>query len=125
MPNNVKKANLKSATGYKVCLKIKDKYYSFSTGIEYKLGDIQECNKIPEYMNIDGVLIDGFKTDWLDKFYIPEMRGLTGVFKYRKDAISFMKDDFVIIKLTLKNSLYHAISEDKETYLGKTITKIS
>lgn len=72
-------------TGYKVVVKRAGKYYSMSTGIEYKIGSVPD---LPDDSKPASALMATIKKD--KSFYNPMMLGCTACFYKINDAVQFL-----------------------------------
>jgi hypothetical protein len=120
------KTRLKTFTGYKVVIKKDGKYYSPSTGLEYKVGmklpHLQERNEIFDTwawgnpLSKDGV------------WYKPEMQGKTAVFKNLRPCVTSIACNrafnHVILKMTIGGEIYNGSFSYNELRIGTEIVDI-
>lgn len=126
-------SNKKSVSGYKVAIYNNGKFYSPVTGIEYSIGNIPIPKRYGKYSIRDLIHI----VNVLDKkecAHDSKYKGLTAVFKNKKDAIrlcdtwernSGYKYSISVIKLKLSGKLYEGKYGHDQVYLGSTIESIN
>jgi len=116
------KTSKKTAVGYKAVIKIKGKYFSPSTGLEYKIG-MKLPNMKVRKRNFDGDWANPLD-DWY--FYKPLMQGKTGVFRTITDCKnSFTHNQpYHILKMTLGGEIYNGSYSRKPIYIGSEIIDI-
>jgi len=121
-----------SFVGYKVAVKRNGKYYSYWTGVEYKIGPVEECKDMSE----KGIVT----TTDLRVSYNPKMKGYTGLFYSLEDAEYNCKyhwmmyyNPIVFLKMKISNDLQkgqlRTRTLDNELYfinivIGKEILEI-
>ncbi len=121
-----KKTRKKTAIGYKAVLKIKGRYYSPSTGLEYKIG-----MKLPNMK----VRKRKFDDDWAnpldvdDWFYNELMQGKTGVFETIEGCKHSVRNNqpYHILKMTLGGVIYNGVFgmfNKTPLYIGSEIIDI-
>jgi len=106
--------------GFKVAVKIEDRYLSPATGIEYKPGPVEMATF--ETVKSKPRVYGGFRDDLLDPkslYYKREYKGLTAVFANRRDARRLREalatsmvpseqlfGEFVVVSMTLSDVRY-------------------
>ena len=131
----IRKSKRTIVTGYKWVIKQDNKYYSPTTGLEYKIGavplleDMLLPQKVKGYQDYHVYTTDGI-------YHTPNYNGYTAIFRTYKDACSYSNSRTILVKMTIsKNiktaqntpySLYVDIGDNKylPTYIGKYINKI-
>jgi len=129
-----KKSRRKSFTGYKYCVKIGNRYFSFWTGVEYKIGPVEgispmdPSDKHHSHRKV-GVGFAGYVQ------YNKNMFGKTGVYIRLKDCWkSFYWSDskaqrqsgkIIYIRMTISGDLYNGIFGANPLVIGNHIDKIT
>lgn len=118
------KCDEEEVTGYKVAVKIDDKYFSPATGLEYKVGPIPLQFKyqkhVADFVNV---------LDENNECYNTNMTGRTCVFRDLESAkhkqnkwYSFY--ELIILKMTISNDLLSGYYSTSEVYGGKNIVSM-
>jgi len=117
-----------TATGYKFVIKKRGRFYSPSTGIEYKLGKMPNIRKSRPMA--DGCWVDPFDKIAAIGVFEPRMKGNTAIFEeeYLCRDIGFRcgnsRYPYVIIKITLSKVKYIGSFAGGKTFIGSVIESI-
>jgi len=136
-----RKSRRKIFSGYKIAIEYKGKYYSISTGIEYKSGPVP---KLPSYYDAATSLNRFFNRFPIETKHICSftdstahnskmfMNNLTGLFVNISDAKSYFRNIYVkekidakwvLLEITIDKNLHNGFYMD-EIVLGSNIFKI-
>lgn len=127
MCNLVEKVSFLEVCGYKVAVKRDDIYYSPTTGIEYKLGDVEIPKK--QINVIDTIVNDLLEED--SPAYAPNMIGRTCIFinlENAKDQLehwaSYTSERLVLLKLTISKDIMMGKYGTGFVFAGKRIESL-
>jgi hypothetical protein len=134
MCNIIAKSLKQNIIGYKVALKINNKFYSPVTGIEYKIGNVE----IPTKYGENNIKDDLYMNDVLnpnDFAHDPAYAGKTAIFEVEQDGLykldewkgrlsQKLSNKLQLIRMALSGDLYTGDYGLSSVYLGTAIDSI-
>lgn len=123
-------------TGYKVAIKLEDKYFSPATGVEYKVGLVEVGDRFKHFIKHQI-----YRSDILipsSSAYKEEYVGQTAVFddlaratalkikfaEYNEYYAPSLVQHIVILKMTLSNIKFKGTYNDSSVWMGSVIKEI-